>query len=346
MPKAKKLPSGMWRCQASVNGERRSFTAYTAKEAELMALEWQTGKKNHNAKGMTIGEAAERYISDRCAVLSPKTVREQRGILRYFPAEISGMYVADIKQDIVQGWVNEMAKAKAPKTVRNHYGFFTAVAHAYDPDFRLNIKLPQKVKTEIYIPTHEEVAHLLSIYEKTDAEMFTATQLASALGLRRGEACALDNNKNNFRARKIDIHQAFVQDADNNMILKTTKSYSGNRVLTAPQYVADNLLEVPKSWEYAVRLRPNNITDRFGTTVRREFDNIFSFHDLRHYYASVLIAEGVPERYAMYLMGHSTPNMIRNVYGHIMADKEDEISAHINAVFTNRFSMHTEMHTQ
>lgn len=346
MPKAKELPSGMFRCQASVNGERRSFTAATPKDAELMALEWQTGRKNHNAKGMTVGEAAERYINSRSAVLSPKTVREQRGILRYFPVEVSGMYVADIKQDIIQGWINEMAKTKAPKTVRNHYGFFSAVVHAYDPDFRLNIKLPQKVKTKIYIPTHEEVAHLLSIYKETDPEMFTATQLASSLGLRRGEASALDNNKKNFKIRKIDIHQAFVQDSKNEMVLKTTKSYSGNRVLTAPQYVADNLLDVPKDWQYVLKLKPSNITDRFGTTVRREFDNIFSFHDLRHYYASVLIAEGVPERYAMYLMGHSTPNMIRNVYGHIMADKEDEISAHINSVFTNRFATHTDLHTK
>ena len=29
----------MWRCQASCNGERRSFTGFTAKEAELAALE-------------------------------------------------------------------------------------------------------------------------------------------------------------------------------------------------------------------------------------------------------------------------------------------------------------------
>ena len=43
--KAKKLPSGSWRCQASVNGERRSFTAPTKKEAEFLALEWQNGIK-------------------------------------------------------------------------------------------------------------------------------------------------------------------------------------------------------------------------------------------------------------------------------------------------------------
>ena len=332
----------MWRCQASVNGERRSFTAFTAKDAELMALEWQTGKKNHNAKGMTVGEAAERYISDRSAVLSPKTIKENKSVIKQFPAEISDMYVADIKQDIVQGWVNEISKTKAPKTVRNHYRFFSAVIRAYDPGVRLNIKLPQQIKNDIYIPTHEEVAHLLQML---DGDVLTATMLAANLGMRRGEICALENNKDNFIKKKIDIRQAFVDDEKNNIVLKTTKTYDSTRVLTAPQFIADYLLELPKEWQYVVQSHPHNITQAFKRVVDREFDKSFTFHDLRHYYASVLIAEGVPERYAMYLMGHSTPNMIRKVYGHIMADKEDEISTHINDLFTNRFSMHTNLHT-
>lgn len=345
MPKAKKLPSGSWRCQATFEGERESFTADTKREAEYLALQWQTGRRDLKHKGITVQDAAEQYIKARNAVLSPKTIREQKSMLKYFPPEISGMYISKIDTEIVQAWVNTMSQTKAPKTVRNHYGFFSAVVHSLDPDLRLNIKLPQKVKTTIYIPTHEEVAHLLGIYEKTDGEMFTATQLASAMGLRRGEVCALPNNKRDFKIRKVDIHQAFVQDEKNNIVLKTTKTYDSNRILTAPQYIADNLMDIPKDWDYAVKTNPNNITNRFNRTIKREFDTPFSFHDLRHYYASVLIAEGVPERYAMYLLGHSTPNMIRNVYGHIMADKEDEISRNINAVFSDRFSC-TQKRTQ
>lgn len=338
MATAKKLPSGMWRCQASFEGERRSFTAYTQKDAELMALEWQTGKKKHKAKGLTIGIAAERFIAARESVFSPKTIKEYKTIINNFPEDISEMLVDEIIPETLQGWINDLAATKSPKTVRNYYGVFAAVVHAFDPQARLAPKLPQKVKNKIYIPTHNEVAHILSVFEKTDPEMYTATLLASAMGLRRGEVAALENNKKDFAIRKVDIHQAFVQGENNEIILKTTKTYSGNRVLTAPQYIADNLMDVPKTWQYVTIPKPYIISNRFDKTVLREFDTQFSFHDLRHYYASVLIAEGVPERYAMYLLGHSTPNMIRNVYGHIMADKEDEISAHINSVFTDRFS--------
>lgn len=259
-------------------------------------------------------------------------------MLKYIPEDILEMYVLNINDNIVQSWVNEMSRTKAPKTVRNYYGFFSAVVHAYNNNYQCRIQLPQKIKKEIYIPTHDEVAHLLKIYECSDGEMFTAVQLAASLGLRRGEACALANNKDDFRRRKIDIHQAFVQDEHNKLILKTTKSYTSNRVLTAPQYVADNLMEIPGEWDYIIKTSPNNITNRFERTIKKEFDSRFSFHDLRHYFCSVCIAEGVPERYIMHLMGHSTPDLIRSVYGHIMKDKEDEISRSLNAVFSNRFS--------
>ena len=47
MAKAKKLPSGNWRCRAYDKETRKykSFTAETKKEAELMALEWLNGKR-------------------------------------------------------------------------------------------------------------------------------------------------------------------------------------------------------------------------------------------------------------------------------------------------------------
>lgn len=57
------------------------------------------------------------------------------------------------------------------------------------------------------------------------------------------------------------------------------------------------------------------------------------FHDLRHYYASLMLSLGVPDKYAMARMGHATPNMLKNVYQHIMDDKDKEVSLAINQYF-------------
>ena len=40
---------------------------------------------------------------------------------------------------------------------------------------------------------------------------------------------------------------------------------------------------------------------------------IFHFHDLRHYYASVILALGILGKYEMQQMGHSSTSMLKNV---------------------------------
>ena len=51
----------------------------------------------------------------------------------------------------------------------------------------------------------------------------------------------------------------------------------------------------------------------------------YTFHELRHYYASMLHAQGIPNQYAMELMGHGSMAMLEKVYQHIMKNKRDEI---------------------
>ena len=59
----------------------------------------------------------------------------------------------------------------------------------------------------------------------------------------------------------------------------------------------------------------------------------YNFHSLRHYYASILLLEGVPNKYAMERMGHATDNMLKNVYQHTFRSKQEEIDKTINAAF-------------
>ena len=77
------------------------------------------------------------------------------------------------------------------------------------------------------------------------------------------------------------------------------------------------------------------ITDRFADILNKCGVPHFRFHDLRHYNASVMLALGIPDKYAMARMGHSTPNMLQNVYQHLLSEKEKEVSDNINNFFNN-----------
>ena len=347
MAKAKKLPSGMWRCQISCENERRSFTAYTKKEAEYLALEWQTGRKQRRLDGLTIQQAGEKYIEIKAGVLSPKTTKENAAILRNLPNEIKEMPLSKIDQDVLQLWVSNLTLCGlAPKTIRNRYAFVKAIVRRYAHEIMLKVELPQPEKTILYIPNHREVAHLIEVCREKDGELETAVLLAAKTGLRRGEISALQNKKERFKDGVIEIKQAFVEDKENRLVLKSPKSYTSIRTLTAPKALKDNLLEVPLNWEYVTRLKPHNITQRLETVIKKEFDTPFRLHDLRHYYCSVLLRQDIPERYIMKMMGHSTPSMVRKVYSHIFPEDLEADIIRVNTFFDdNDDNMHTEMHT-
>ena len=59
----------------------------------------------------------------------------------------------------------------------------------------------------------------------------------------------------------------------------------------------------------------------------------FRFHDLRHYTASVLLALGVPDKYAMEVMGHATNATLKQIYQHTMDDKRRETAEKMVSYF-------------
>lgn len=119
MAKAKKLPSGSWRVQASVtvDGKRivKSFTADTAKKAELAALEWQTDRNHEkNIDNITLKEAFERYIKSKENVLSPGTVRIYKVTANSHLQSIQNIKISNLTTEIIQRAINIEAATHSP----------------------------------------------------------------------------------------------------------------------------------------------------------------------------------------------------------------------------------------
>lgn len=121
MAKAKKLPSGSWRVQASitVNGKtvRRSFTAVDKKTAEMAAIEWQSEKiKYENSpNGQTLGEAIDKYINSRRNVLSPVSIATYEKIKRNYFVELQDRRLSNITKNMLQSEVNELSGKLSPQ---------------------------------------------------------------------------------------------------------------------------------------------------------------------------------------------------------------------------------------
>ena len=337
MSEARKLPSGKWRNQLYVgrdaNGKRiyESFTADTKREADRLAAnrarELEMGVQKSRAPHLlTVGEAVDDYITANESVLAPKTIREYKGYRRRYFQGLMPLRIRDLSNIRVQTEINMEARRLSPKSVRNAWGLVLTAIHAAVPDARYDVNLPAKRKTEMNIPTEEELVSLLQDIEGTRLEI--PVLIAATCGLRRGEIGALrfpedvDPKRNVLRVRRVmtqdDSGEWFVEDR--------TKTYESTRDVDCPPWLVEKLLSLPPDYK---PVHPAYMTSGFARAAKRRGLNIH-FHNLRHYYASLLISLGAPDQYIMKRMGHTTPNMLHTVYGHIMRDRDREITDSLN----------------
>lgn len=336
-PTPVELPSGSFRCQITVFGKRYSVVDKdpAIAHAKVNAIRSGLLEPMTNPTKITVGQAIDKYIESKDSVLSPSTIKSYKLIREAHLQEIMDIPLSALTQEAVQRAVNALARGRSPKTVRNAYGLLTATLKVYRPDFALRVTLPQKEKKEIRIPTTEEVDKILLHLKGKKYEL--PIMLAALMGLRTSEILGLTWDC--IQGDMIHVRQALVPGPDGD-VLKSTKSYSGDRWLKMPPPVKELLDKRIRTDGYLFDLGRHAMYNALRRTCKKLDMPTYGTHDLRHYYASVLLSLGVPDKYAMERMGHSTTNMLKNVYQHTMKDKNDEITDNIEKFFSEK--LHTK----
>lgn len=326
--KATKLPSGNWRCRAYYTDElgnykTKSFTADTKKEAERLAaaflVEVEHSQKPENK---TLGELADTFIENRSHVLSPSTISGYRKIRRTAFQDIIDVRMGLLTKELYQRAINEYAKTRSAKTVLSAHAFFNRLLKDYGIDIGEKVLLPQKQRVEIAIPTTEEVEKFLSEIKGT--RLYLYVLFAVALGLRVSEVIAIKWEDIDLTNRTVSINKARVKDEYRSYVEKETKTFSGTRTLHLPKVLIEALPEASNGKDYVINDSPAALESLYKREAAKAGFH-YNFHALRHYYASIMMTMGVPNKYAMERMGHSTETMLKRVYQHTFEQKRQEI---------------------
>lgn len=335
MAKAKQLPSGNWRVQASITIDNRkivrSFTAETARKAEALALQWQELTKEENNEDITLKTAFERYIAAKENVLSPGTIRTYKKMLESNLQSIMPVRLSALTHEKIQCAINIDAATRSPKTMRNINGLLSAVLHMFKPDFVLHTSLPQKKPTEMYIPTEDDIRRLMAAVKGKKLEI---PVLLAAFGpMRRGEICALTSD--DINGNIVTVKKALARNSDGEWVVKSPKTFSSYREIEYPDFVINKIKDIKGN---ICPLTPNTITNSFNTLLKTNKIHHFRFHDLRHYSVSILHAMGIPDKYIMSRGGWRTNYTMNNVYNHAMRDKADEFNDKISKHFEDVYN--------
>lgn len=338
MATAKKLPSGSWRClvydYTDQNGKRhyKSFTSDNPspagrREAEAAAAAYAFNKKEIKNSG-TFSSALETYIQQKENVLSPSTIRGYKIIQTVLKEEFEwfcNMEIDRISHDDIQQLIGSDSQKRSPKTVRNHHGLISAVLKSSRPDFAPGTSLPQKVRPNLNIPTDENIQALMEAVEDTELEI--PVMLAAFGTMRRGEICGLSID--DLEGNIMHVHHSLVMDSDGKLQLKAPKTYSSDRYVDLPEFVAQKIREKG----YITKLKPHSITIMFQRVLEKNEIPHFRFHDLRHYSASIQHALGIPDAYIMQRGGWSSDAVLKSVYRHAMDDHQKEMNGIANDHF-------------
>ena len=230
MAKARKLPSGAWRTQATktINGKkvRKSFTvtldecggdSTKAKNlSEKNAREWVLNTEAE-LRSTTIATAIDLYIKDRSSVLSPSTIADYERMPKHF-SELLPLDINDVDTKTIQAVINEMAMNKLnARTIKNRIFFLISALNYVGIDKKFKLRFPSQIKPNLAPPEPTEFKRLLDM---ATAEEKLTIILSGLYTLRRGEIAGLCGEDLLWDLNSIYVHTSRVQNDKKEWVIR------------------------------------------------------------------------------------------------------------------------------
>jgi integrase len=236
-----------------------------------------------------------------------------------------------ITQLHVEAWMKAMTKpglkrkkGLAASTRRTRYNyvrmaFLAAVkARVIRQDPTAGITPPRVAKSEgkMRIPTPEQVGAAL---REAPSGFHAFVAVCAFAGLRLGEAAGLQLGDVDFLRRTLSI-QRQIQGQVNAKTVEVSPKYESARTV----YLPDDLVTVLAAH---LEKHPPMGEERWLFLRGKVGMEAFTLHDLRHFFASGLIADGCDVVTVQHALGHSSASITLNVYSHLWPKAEDRTRA-------------------
>lgn len=228
----------------------------------------------------------------------------------------------------------------APHTVRHYHDLLGNALRLAVKQGLLSRSPTERVEPP-HVPPREakfySAEDLAALYRAVDGTWLeTVVKLAGSLGLRREEICGLRWEYVDFGARRIHICEARAA-AGAQVVQKETKNRSSTRTLYMTDEIRDVLIrERERQRELCAALgeaavdcgfvtvnargkpwSPNVVSMSFKRFITAAGLPAITLHGLRHTFATLASAQGVPLFDIGKAMGHSTPSTTGKIYTHL-----------------------------
>lgn len=296
-----------------------------------------------NAGNVTLTEYARQWERAQVGSSASAVIIDNALRLHLLPA-LGERPLRSVRRSDVQHLVRALAEDKAPGTVRNIYEVTAKVfaAAVYD---RLithspceRITLPKAPDAEVVPPT---VADVAALADAIAPRYRAAVVLLAGSGLRIGELLGAKVSDVDFLRRTIRVERQRLQSG----AVAAPKTARSVRTVPLGGVVVDrlaaHLAAYPSSeWLFTQQngapVPYRQWTRAWRPAVRAAgLAEEMTTHDLRHLFASALIAGGASVKQVQTVLGHSSAVITLRVYSHLWPGDEDRTRGIIDAALAD-----------
>lgn len=282
------------------------------------------------------------------------TVREARTHIRQIVAEFDDMPLSAVRPSHVKTWVAKLRqRGMKPSYIYALHPRLSQILSDAVHDGVLGRNpcsrrtSPPMGKQKAYVASTEQV---WAIHDAVPEHLRVAVLLGAFAGLRVAEAAAL-------RVSDVDFIRGVVHPVQQ-WPDKPLKTEGSDAAIPVPTDLALLLSASVQAYPSEMMVTNGLGTDKAGPWIieramrdakaaiaKSESDledkvltlpEGFSFHDLRHYLASLLIASGADIKTVQARMRHATARTTLDIYGHLWPDADESTRSAVGAVIAER----------
>lgn len=318
------------------------------------------------APSLTVGQWLDAWLADIKAFdgTRPRTLTLYKGLAERYVKPVLGdlclskLTPAHVQRLLTETRTTQTSRGTAPSaaTLRHVYKLIrNALGDAYRMELvtrnvATQVKAPPLARERRPLLGLAEARNLLKVVEGERLEALYV--LALATGLRRGELVALRWDDINLGSRQLHVRRA-MQRVDGKLRIVEPKTSSSLRTVALPQLAVRHLQEHKKrqdaerrvlgdAWQehwlvfpssIGTPIEPRNVNRRWDELRKRAGLDWLRLHDLRHGYATFLVAKRVPPRAIMEALGHAEIGVTMNTYAHVLPELRQETADAIDELF-------------
>ena len=360
MARLKKRTDGRYAATATINGKKHFFYGKTKAEAQAhrdKALKIHAVADNFDGS-ITVNEWAAEWLSFKRSRVTEATLASYRQVINHYIlpylgtvklSKLSALNIRrllDVLRDAglsprIQIYAYTLVKAMLTQAVKDEL-ILKNVA--------ISIEKPKHTKVRQMVTlSKEEIKQFMAVIPSgVHRRLFT---LAFATGLRRSELLGLRWSDVNFAKGTISIQQTVLRIGNNIVISPTTKNKSSKRTLSIPASVISQLkIQRLETQKWRLKSKKWNDNDlcfpkldgspmypTYLSQLCKKYATLsgfkdFTFHDIRHTHATLLIEAGVNFKVIQVRLGHSSFKETMDTYSHVTPIMEADVIEKLESI--------------